>query len=85
MTMDAPKIGDEYTCAICGKVHEIARPSDEAWAEYERNFPGVGREDCDLVCDDCYQKMMKSDFTPKVSLKLRELERLVDKLKRRTE
>lgn len=79
--MDDPKVGDKYTCAVCGKVDTISRPSEEAWKEFEENFPGGNREDCDLVCDDCYQKMMRSDFTPKVAWKLTELEQAIERLR----
>lgn len=48
---------DEYECAMCHGVFKEDRPKEEALAELEQEFPGFTPEDCDLVCDDCWNRM----------------------------
>jgi hypothetical protein len=50
-------------CHFCGEEFE---PTDNAtWndgkaaEELEQNFPGTPLEECVVICDDCYQKMMR--------------------------
>ena len=48
---------DGYQCAVCGGVFEKGWSDDEAAAELGEVFPGIGQQDCVLVCDDCYRLM----------------------------
>ena len=49
-----------YNCAACGgtfnRVDDDTWSDDEAAAEAKAN--GFAGEPCDIVCDDCYHKMM---------------------------
>jgi hypothetical protein len=48
----------EFRCAACGGVFDKGWSDDEAAAELGRAFPGFTTDDCDLVCDDCYDRMI---------------------------
>ena len=48
---------NEYICAICKGVFEKTTPEDEALAELKEYFGDVSVEDCDIVCDDCWEKI----------------------------
>lgn len=49
---------DTYQCAICGKTFEYNWTDEEAEEELKINFgPNMKKEECDLVCDDCYQRI----------------------------
>ena len=51
---------DEYTCARCGKTYKKGRPDDEAMKETKEQFgEDVDIKDCDVICDDCYNVIMK--------------------------
>jgi hypothetical protein len=48
-----------FKCAICGKVFESSWSEEEALAELVENFgKDCNVEDCEVVCDDCYQEMI---------------------------
>jgi hypothetical protein len=51
-----------YTCAVCEGTFESGR-EDNAVALAEKNalWGDVPMEECDVVCDDCWQKI---DFIP---------------------
>jgi hypothetical protein len=50
-------------CEHCGE--EFLSRDDEQWndakaaAELEQNFPGAPIEECAVICDDCYQRIMR--------------------------
>jgi hypothetical protein len=44
-----------FTCAICHEEFVSPLDSEEAVKELEENFPGIEKEDCVTVCDDCYE------------------------------
>lgn len=48
---------DPYTCAMCGGTFETQDDwtEEDRMKEKEENFPDVPLEECDVVCDDCYQ------------------------------
>lgn len=46
---------DEYRCAHCGTVYQFT--SFDAKAELEANFPGCPVEQCEIICDDCFNGM----------------------------
>lgn len=48
---------DEYRCSVCHKVFQKGQTDEEALKEKEDIFPGIDVEDCDLVCDDCFEEM----------------------------
>lgn len=49
---------DEYRCALCGKVYEKGwTDEEEAMQETNTYWPDTTREECDVVCDDCWQKI----------------------------
>jgi len=50
-------MADEYTCAICKGVFEKETPENEALAELKKFFGDVSPDDCDIVCDDCWEKI----------------------------
>ena len=59
---------NEYQCASCGGVFD-SKPKEgwtekDKWAEHDRNFPGASHEDTEVVCDDCYLKMIAADPPP---------------------
>ena len=49
---------NEYRCAICGGIFEKGQSEEAAQEEMKHNFPDVDKEDCDMVCDDCYKEIM---------------------------
>jgi hypothetical protein len=53
-------MSDTYTCAKCGGVFGKGWTDEEAMAEHNENFPGESLSDCAVICDDCYNKLMKS-------------------------
>lgn len=55
--MDKPLLDNEYCCAVCQGMFRKDRLDEEALLELERLYPGVSVEDCDIVCDDCFQKL----------------------------
>ncbi len=48
---------NEYKCAVCHGVFEKGQTDEEAEAELKETFGDVPVEECDIVCDDCWQKM----------------------------
>lgn len=49
---------NEYTCAMCGNTYTKAWSDEEAKAELEENFPDFEADACDIMCDDCYKRVM---------------------------
>jgi hypothetical protein len=47
----------KYKCDMCKGEFESDRPQEEALAELKRDFGDVSTEQCDQVCDDCYQQV----------------------------
>ena len=48
---------NEYRCAVCGGVYLKGWSDSEAEDELSDVFPGISKDECDLVCDDCYKAM----------------------------
>lgn len=46
-----------FICAICGEECKKGWSDAEALAEKEVIFGGIPVSECDLVCDDCFQKL----------------------------
>jgi len=47
-----------YKCSSCGEVFKSEWSSEEASKELQERFPDVPKESCDLVCEDCYKKIL---------------------------
>lgn len=45
----------EFKCALCKGEFESAWTEQEAEQELSEKFPGIEKEDCDPVCDECYK------------------------------
>ena len=45
---------NEFKCSICQGVFQYAWTNEEAVSEAEANNFNI--DECDTVCDDCYQK-----------------------------
>jgi len=52
---------NEYKCAACGGVFEKGWSDEEAAAELNARYGGIPVEACDVICDDCYNKMGLGD------------------------
>lgn len=50
---------NEYTCAVCGETFTKIRSDAEAMDEARGNFGPVTPDECSLVCDDCYNSIMR--------------------------
>lgn len=47
---------ETYKCAMCGGVFVKSVPEEEALVELHELFgEGISPEDCDIVCEDCWQ------------------------------
>jgi len=53
---------NEYKCASCGEIFEKDWSDEEALEERNEVFGNVPDSECDLVCDDCYRKIMNPDI-----------------------
>lgn len=51
-----------YTCAECGQTYESGWDEEDATAELAATFPLQDKTACDVVCDDCYKKIMAEIF-----------------------
>ena len=54
---DNPAV-NEFRCALCNVVFEKGWNDDEAEAELDETFPGWVKEDCEVVCDDCFTALL---------------------------
>ena len=50
----------KYTCAMCKKSFESDWTDEEARNELNDKFENVQVSDCEIVCDDCYNKVMST-------------------------
>ena len=48
-----------YQCHVCKETFEEDWTEEEAEKELQENFPGFKKEECEVVCDDCYERFMK--------------------------
>ena len=53
----------QFRCEDCGEIFDKGWTDEEALAELKQNFKGWPADECDLVCDDCYDnyKELKND------------------------
>ena len=52
-----PPSEDTFICAYCEQEHDLG-PEEEAEKELEENFPGHSKDECAVVCTDCYEEIM---------------------------
>lgn len=48
---------NQFKCAICEQTFDKDWTDKEAEAELMEHFGNYSKEDCDIVCDDCYKRM----------------------------
>jgi hypothetical protein len=56
-------MAEQFTCAVCRETFDKGWTDEEAAAELGEVFPGFEPDDCGVVCDDCYKKMMPKPLT----------------------
>lgn len=66
------KESNEFKCAICGGTFKKVFTEEEAEKHLEEEFPGVKKEECELVCDDCFKGKVKPMLTPEGRKKMME-------------
>ena len=50
-------MSDTFICSVCKKTYNKELTDIEAEKQLEKEFPGFKKDECDIVCDDCYKKM----------------------------
>ena len=50
-------MADTYKCSVCGGIFEKELSEEEAEKQLEEEFPGYTKDECEIVCDDCYKAM----------------------------
>jgi hypothetical protein len=55
--MNEPLAPNEYRCSHCHHVYTKAWTDKEALQELQETWPGVSKEECGIICDDCWQAM----------------------------
>ena len=55
---------NEFQCADCGGIFKKGLLDKVAWQEHDDNFPGASHETAEIICDDCYQKMIEISPPP---------------------
>jgi hypothetical protein len=49
---------NEYKCYQCGNIFQSEQTEEEALKELDEQFgEGFLPEDCEVICDDCYNKI----------------------------
>ncbi len=46
-----------FTCNICKGIFEKELSDEEAEEQLKEEFPGWTTDQCDLICDDCYNEL----------------------------
>ena len=46
---------NEYKCSMCGNIYTKGWTEEEARSEQKEN--GFENLECDIICDDCYNKL----------------------------
>jgi hypothetical protein len=57
----------EYKCAVCREVFDTGWTDEKALAELDEKFPWATVDDCELVCDDRYNKMGFGDSQKQIA------------------
>jgi hypothetical protein len=50
---------NEYQCANCGVIQERTTSEEDMLAELKDRFGNFSAEECDILCEDCWQKFIK--------------------------
>ena len=58
---DRENMMSQYHCVMCNGVFEEGWTKEEAIKELAQLFPGVSRDNCVVVCDDCFQELPCSE------------------------
>ena len=48
---------NEFKCAMCKGIFEKAWSEEESLAELKSYFGEISKEDCEVICDDCFQRV----------------------------
>ncbi len=51
---------------MCGETYHKGQTDAEAAAEMREHFGDVPMDDCEIVCDDCWQKIHPADHPEQV-------------------
>lgn len=51
-------MSDTFKCSRCKETFKKGWTDEEAEAELKENFPGYEIEDCDVLCEDCFNKTL---------------------------
>lgn len=57
-------LDEEYTCAMCKNTNKKGWTDEEAWAETKEYWPDVPRNECTVICDDCWQIIKPISVAP---------------------
>lgn len=49
----------EYTCSVCGNTYKKVRSEEDCIKELKEVWGDCSPDECDIVCDDCYQIIIK--------------------------
>jgi len=52
---------ETFVCYLCGGTFPKGTPGEEALAELKQYFGDVSPENCELVCDECWEKVKPND------------------------
>jgi len=47
---------ETFVCSLCAETYEMTWSDEEALEELKGTFPGFNKEDCSVVCADCYER-----------------------------
>ena len=50
-----------FTCAACYKIYEKVLTEEEAVEQLNKEFPGISKEHCLVICDACYKEFLGVD------------------------
>ena len=50
-------MADKFICAMCHNEFEKGRSEEEALLELKETFGDYSPEECELVCDGCWEKI----------------------------
>ena len=51
-------MSEEFTCAYCKETFNKGQDDEAAMIECKENFGNISKQDCDVLCDDCYKAFM---------------------------
>ena len=70
---------NQFQCSMCKGVFDKEWSDEEAEAERKELFPDSPWSECDLICDDCFEKVKPSRNPEQYQRYLDEVERLKEK------